>query len=93
MKFLKLMNDWHNAINKWMYVNPWLTVLYAILFSICLICIWHFVSQILMMVIFLTYVLLITVMLVADTAYLVKSGYQPPRCDKCGHILDDEERT
>jgi hypothetical protein len=89
MKFLEQMHKWERGIEYWMTDHPWKSTLYAItLLTICL-CTMHYSVVLAFMPVLVFGVVSIFIMF-CSTLYLVRLGYQPERCDKCGHVLPEK---
>lgn len=92
MKFLKLMYDMDKAINKWLEKHPYKTCFYAI--SYVALTFFVFTRHIW----WLSYLFMlgpmaeVLVTMVCSSIYLVKIGYKPPRCEKCGQVLPENMR-
>lgn len=89
MNILKALHQANEAIEHWMRTHPWRTIIYMLLAVAAFIATFH-VAPTLCMVIFFTYMVSTLVIMVGSGTYLSKIGYQPPRCDKCGHVLPEK---
>jgi hypothetical protein len=86
------MHDLYWQINAWMTKHPGLTALYTFSYLAALLVCWHFVSQWLTMILFFAFGGGNVFIMLCDTIYLIKSNYQPPRCEKCGQVLPEERQ-
>ena len=93
MKFLNFMHTFERAVNAWMSHHPWLTILFSVLFLGALMVLWETVSVLLATIIFIGYMALNIVVMFCSAFYLVKSGYKPPCCEKCGQVLPEDENA
>lgn len=89
MNILKALHQANEAIENWMYAHPWRTIVYMCLAVAAFLAMWH-VAPTLCMVVFFAYMVSTLAIMIGSETYLAKTNYQPPRCDKCGHVLPKE---
>lgn len=90
MSILERGNNFYVAINKWMYANKWKTSAIAALNVVFAIVVMRY-SPIVAIIPSAIAMLTVSILLLLSTAYLIKSGYKPKFCDKCGHVLPDDQ--
>lgn len=88
MNFLEGVHNFHKTINKWLGKN--MGKFFLVFFLILLVSIHFRVTIYLVFLISIIGIAMLFIM-ICDVIYLIRSGYQPPRCDKCGHILPDKD--
>lgn len=89
MKFLERMHNLNQAIEKWMFSHPWeCTFITAGLITLCLFTMRYSIT--LAFIPILLNGIACVFLMTCDTIFMVKSGYKPARCDKCGHVLSEK---
>jgi hypothetical protein len=85
MNFLKYMHELHDKINWVITLHPWKTALaIAVIVGLFLYNI-HFAA-----IIMILWMAFTVFMIGCDAVYIIKSGYKPECCDKCGQSLPEK---
>jgi len=89
MKFLEQMYKWERGINFWMTDHPGKSTLYAGIILAISFALMRINVDLGFIPVLVSGVVCVFMML-CSAVYMVKSNWQPERCDKCGHVLPEK---